>query len=41
MDGVIDWLMYYTHSRHHSTPGYISPMQFEQNWFVAQLKGAA
>ncbi len=41
MDEVIDWLMHYNHSRRHSTPGYISPMQFEQNWFVAQLKDAA
>lgn len=41
MDEVIDWLMYYNHKRLHSTLGYISPMQFEQNWFAAQLKDAA
>ena len=41
MDEVIDWLMYYNHSRLHSTLGYISPMQFEKNWFAAQLKKAA
>ena len=33
--------MVYHHRRLHSTLGYISPMQFEQNWFVAQLKDAA
>ena len=41
MDEVIDWLTYYNHRRLHSTLGYISPMQFEQNWFAAQLKNAA
>jgi hypothetical protein len=38
---VIDWLTYYNHRRLHSTLGYISPMQFEKNWFAAQLKKAA
>lgn len=41
MDEVIDWLTYYNHKRLHPTPGYISPMQFGQNWFAAQLKDAA
>ena len=41
MDEVIDWLTYYNHRRLHSTLGYISPMQFEKNWFAAQLKKAA
>ena len=41
MDEVIDWLTYYNHRRLHSTLDYISPMQFEQNWFAAQLKKAA
>jgi len=41
MDEVIDWLTYYNHRRRHSTLGYISPMQYEQNWFAAQLKEAA
>jgi len=41
MDEVIDWLMYYNHRRRHSTLGYLSPMQFEQNWFAAQLQDAA
>lgn len=41
MDEVIDWLTYYNHKRLHLTLGYISPMQFEKNWFAAQLKKAA
>ena len=41
MDEVIDWLTYYNHKRLHSTLNYISPMQFEKNWLVAQLKKAA
>ena len=38
---LIDWLTFYNHRRLHSTLGYISPMQFEKNWFAAQLKDAA
>ncbi|MDE2388326.1 MAG: IS3 family transposase [Betaproteobacteria bacterium] len=41
MDEVIDWLNYYNHRRLHSALNYISPMKFEQNWFVAQLKKTA
>jgi putative transposase len=41
MDEVIDWLTFYNHRRLYSTLGYISPMQFEKNWFAAQLKDAA
>jgi len=41
MDEVIDWLTFYNYRRAHSTLAYISPMQFEQNWFAAQLKDAA
>ena len=36
MDEVIDWLNFYNHSRLHSTLKYLSPMQFEQNWYAAQ-----
>ena len=41
MDEVIDLLTYYNHRRLHSTLNYISPMQFKQSWFAAQLKKAA
>ena len=41
MDEVIDWLNYYNRRRLHSTLGYISPMKFEQNWFMAQVKKIA
>ena len=32
MDEVIDWLMFYNHSRLDSTLNYTSPMQFEARW---------
>jgi putative transposase len=41
MDEVIDWLTFYNHRRLHSTLGYLSPMQFEKNWFAQQLQNAA
>ena len=41
MDEVIDWLSFYNHSRSHSTLGYVSPMQFEQDWYAAQNQRVA
>jgi putative transposase len=41
MDEVIDWLSFYNHSRLHSTLGYVSPMQFERDWYAAQNKRVA
>ncbi|CAH0447576.1 IS3 family transposase ISBxe1 [Ralstonia syzygii subsp. syzygii] len=41
MDEVIDWLGFYNHRRLHSTLGYLSPMQFERNWFASQQQRAA
>jgi putative transposase len=41
MDEVIDWLMFYNHSRLHSTLNYMSPMQFEQRWLAEQRKKSA
>ena len=41
MDEVIDWLRFYNHRRLNSTLGYVSPMQFEENWHAGQAKKAA
>jgi len=41
MDEVIDWLSFYNHSRLHSTLGYVSPMQFERDWYAAQNQRVA
>jgi len=41
MDEVIDWIAFYNHRRLHSTLGYVSTMQFEKNWRVAQPQCAA
>lgn len=38
---VIDWLMFYNHSRLHSTLNYMSPMQFEERWLAEQRKKSA
>ena len=32
-DEVLNWLLWYNHTRMHSTLGYVSPMQFEQDWY--------
>jgi transposase InsO family protein len=41
MDEVIDWLTFYNHRRLNSTLGYVSPMQFEENWPAGRAKKAA
>lgn len=38
---IQDWIAFYSHSRLHSAPGYLSPMQFEQSWLAAQHQTAA
>ena len=35
-DETIAWLLWYNRTRLHSTLAYVSPMQFEQDWFAAQ-----
>ena len=39
-DEAIAWLLWYNHTRLHSTLAYVSPMRFEQNWLAAQTKQA-
>ena len=31
-DATLDWLLWYNQTRMHSTLGYVSPIQFEQQW---------
>ena len=40
-DEVIDWMTFYNRKRMHSTLGYVSPMDFEQNWRRQQTMMAA
>jgi putative transposase len=40
-DETIAWLLWYNRTRMHSTLGYVSPMQFEQDWTEATTKSAA
>ena len=40
-DETISWLLWYNRTRMHSTLGYVSPMQFEQEWTDAAVKIAA
>jgi putative transposase len=39
-DETIAWLLWYNSTRLHSTLAYVSPMQFESNWFAAQVDQA-
>jgi len=41
MDEVMDCVTLYNHRRIQSTLDYVSPMQFEKNWYAAQLLKAA
>ena len=40
-DETLAWLLWYNCTRLHSTLGYTSPMQFEENWLAAQAKQAS
>ena len=40
-DETIVWLLWYNHWQLHSTLAYVSPMQFERNWAVAQTRQAS
>ncbi|NYT79761.1 IS3 family transposase, partial [Alcaligenaceae bacterium] len=38
---VMDWITFYNHRRLHSALGYMSPMQYQQQWLASQYKAAA
>ncbi|CAM5564489.1 Putative transposase OS=Eoetvoesiella caeni OX=645616 GN=DFR37_1491 PE=4 SV=1 [Eoetvoesiella caeni] len=38
---VMDWITFYNHGRLHSALGYLSPMQYQQQWLASQYKTAA
>ncbi len=40
-DEAIAWLLWYNRDRLHSTLGYFSPMQFEENWLADQYGQAS
>jgi transposase InsO family protein len=39
-DETMAWLLWYNRTRLHSTLGYVSPMQFEENWLANQPRQA-
>ena len=41
MDESVDWLNFYNHRRLHSSPDYVSPMQFERAWLAARNRQTA
>jgi putative transposase len=40
MDEAIAWMLWFNHTRLHSTLAYVSPMRFEQDWFATQAMQA-
>ncbi|MEY2860778.1 MAG: hypothetical protein RL392_1236 [Pseudomonadota bacterium] len=38
MDAVLNCMAFYSHRRLDSTLGYVSPMHYEDRWYVAQRK---
>jgi putative transposase len=41
MDEVVAWLLWCNRTRLHSTLGYVSPMQFGENWLADQPRQAS
>jgi putative transposase len=41
MDEVVAWLLWSNRTRRHSTPAYVSPMPFEENWLTDQPRQAS
>ncbi len=41
MDEVISWFSFYNFSRLHSSLGYVSPIEFKEQWYAARPKRAA
>ena len=41
MDEVISWMSFYNFNRLHSSLGYVSPMEFEKQWYADRQKMAA